>query len=314
MGANEALSTTATNLANLINGSSVVDPMTGLPVNSLVSAAPDSTVKSNLVITAQNSTVGFTLAASMSTTTYVAGRAPSPFADNGYGVYLGDSSQRLLTHEPLLCAACNLTGAEFAQICQALNYTLDATPLELGYISALYRHGWLAHALGISVLEFLRLKACSGVDPFGPLDLGATPGQDPEPGLIRFIKMVQAMGAASLDPAQALYLVWNEDISGSLAPDFDAIGALAVQLRADFAAINATFARKADPEGSIAQTLMALVYGAADTSFFFSLVNGTYLTTTPFAYAASALPQAAIDASGGRLSYDQSASSSRSRA
>ena len=82
----------------------------------------------------------------MSTTSYVAGRAPSPFADNGSGVYLGDPSQRLLMHEPLLCAACNLTGAEFALICQALDYTLDATPLDLAHTSALYRHGWLARA------------------------------------------------------------------------------------------------------------------------------------------------------------------------
>ncbi len=77
-----------------VNGSNVVDPVTGLAVNSLVSAAPDSNVKSNLVITAQNSNVGFTLAASMSTTSYVAGRALSPFADNGYGGYL-DGSQKL---------------------------------------------------------------------------------------------------------------------------------------------------------------------------------------------------------------------------
>ena len=303
VGANEAATTTATNLANLINGSNVVDPLTGLAVNSLVSAAPDATVKSVVVLTAQNSTVGFTLGAAMSTTAYLAARAPSPFADNGYGVYFSDTSQTLLMHEPLLCAACSLTGIEFAQICQALGFTLT-TPLDLAHVSALYRHGWLAHALGISVLEFLRLKACSGIDPFGPLDLGTIAGVDPQPGLIRFISMVQAMGTAGLDPAQALYLIWNEDISGSLAPASDAIGALALQLRADFATVTATFARKADPDGSVAQALMALVYGAADTSFFFSLVNGTYLTTVPFAYAASALPQAAIDASGGRLSYD----------
>jgi peptidoglycan hydrolase-like protein with peptidoglycan-binding domain len=303
VGANEAATTTASNLVSLINGSTLVDPVTGLPVKSLVSAALDSSNKLKLVLTTLNSTVGVTLAASMATTSYLAGRALSPFADNGYGAYFADNSQKLLMHEPLLCAACNLTGAEFAQISQALGFTLD-TPLDLAHASALYRHGWLAHALGISVLEFLRLKACSGIDPFGPLDLVAAPGQDPRPGLILFIKLVQALSAAGLAPAQALYLIWNEDISGSLAPGAGAIGALALKLRADFAAVTATFARKADPDGSIAQTLMALVYGAADTAFFFSLVNGTYLTTTPFAYTASALPWTAIDASGGRLSYD----------
>jgi hypothetical protein len=304
VGANETLTTTAANLVSLINGANkIVDPETGLVVDALVFAALDSSVKTKLVLTAQNPTVGFTVAATMSTTSYAAGRAPSPFADNGSGIYLQDPSQKLLMHEPLLCAACNLTGAEFAQICQALGFTLD-TVLNLDNVSALYRNGWLAHALGISVLEFLRLEACSGINPFGPLALGTTPGQDPEAGLIRFIKMVQAMVNASLDPAQALYLLWNEDISGSLAPDADAIGALAMQLRADFASIDATFARKTDPNGSIAQTLMALVYGASDTAFFFSLVNQTYLTTTPYAYAGSALPQTAISAAGGQLSYD----------
>ena len=301
--ANDSLITAAQNVASLINGSSVVDPVTGLAVNAVVSAGPDGILKSRLVVAPQSPNVGFTLAASMSTTSYAAGRALSPFADDGYGSYLADPSQKLLMYEPLLCAACNLTGAEFAQICQALNFDLD-TSLDLAHVSALYRHGWLAHALGISVLEFLRLKSCSGIDPFGPLDLGTTPGQSPEPGLIQFIKLVQAMGAAGLDVAQALYLVWNEDIGASLAPGAAAIGALAAQLRADFAAIEATFARKADPDGSIAQTLMALVYGASDTAFFFSLVNGTYLTATPFAYAASSLPQPAIDAAASRLSYD----------
>ncbi len=303
VGASEPLLTTATNLVSLINGSSAIDPVTGLPVDALVFAALGSTVKTQLVLTAKNATVGFTVAASMSTTSYAAGRAPSPFADNGSGLYLQDASQKLLMHEPMLCAACNLTGAEFAQISQALGFTL-ATPLNLANVSALYGNGWLAHALGISVLEFLRLQACSGINPFGALDLGTTPGQDPQPGLIRFIKMVQAMANAGLDPAQALYLIWNEDISGALAPDATAIGALAMQLRADFAAIDANFARTTDPSGSIAQTLMALVYGASDTAFFFSLVNDTYLTTAPYAYAASALPQPAIDAAHGQLSYD----------
>ena len=82
-----------------------------------------------------------------------------------------DPSQKLLVHEPFLCAACNLTGAEFAQIVQALGFDLS-TPLNLANVSALYRNGWLAHALGLSVLEFLRLKECTGLDPFAPLDLG----------------------------------------------------------------------------------------------------------------------------------------------
>lgn len=303
VGTNQSAQTIAANLVSLINASTTVDPVTSLPVKALVSATLDPAVKTKLVLTAQNNSVGFSVSASMSTTSYVAGRAPSPFADDGSGTYLHDGSQKLLMHEPLLCAACNLTGAEFAQIAQGLNYDLN-TPLELEYVSALYRHGWLAHALGISVLEFLRLKSCSGINPFEPLVLGTAPGEQPEPGLIRFIKMVQAMNAAGLDPAQALYLLWNEDISSSLAPTSTDVGALALQLRADFSSIDTTFSRKTDPNGSIAQTLMAVVYGAADTAFFFSLINGSYLTQIPYAYAGSALPQTAIGASNQQLAYD----------
>ncbi|QGM47133.1 hypothetical protein H2LOC_016335 [Methylocystis heyeri] len=293
--------TIATGIAAAINAATVQDPVTKLSVNALVSAAIDAADPSRVVLTQKDPAIGFSIAASATTTSYVAGRAASPFAEDGYGGVLGDPDQKLLMHEPFLCAACNLTGAEFAQIVQASGFDLS-TPLDLPSVSALYRNGWLAHALGVSVLEFLRLKQCSGLDPFAPLDPGAAPGV--AAALIRFIRLTQAIGSAGLDPVQALYLVWNEDISGALAPKPSDVAALALKLRKDFAAVEATFARKDDPDGSIAQTLMAQVYGASDTAFFFSLVGGSYRTSAPFANPAPVLSQSAIAASGGRLSYD----------
>ena len=153
-----------------------IDPLSGLAVNALVTAALDAVVKSKVVFTPNNPTIGASVAATVTTTSYVAGQAASPFADNGYGVIFADPSQKLLVHEPFLCAACSLTGSEFAQIVQALGFDLT-TPLNLANVSALYRNGWLAHALGLSVLEFLRLKECSGLDPFAPLDLGTPPSR-----------------------------------------------------------------------------------------------------------------------------------------
>jgi hypothetical protein len=293
--------TIAAAIAASVNASALVDPLTGLAVNALVSAAPDATVKSKVVFTPKSTAVGFKLLASITTTSYAAGRAASPFADNGYGVLFADSSQRLLVHEPFLCAACNLTGAEFAQIVQALNFDLT-TPLTLANVSALYRNGWLAHALGMSVLEFLRLKQCSGLDPFAPIDPGTAPNVVPP--LIRFIRMAQSMTSAGLDAVQALYLIWNEDISGALAPKASDIAALALTLRKDFAAVESTFARKDDPNGAIAQALMALVYGASDAAFFFSLISGSYRASVAFANAGPVLPQNLLAAFGGRLAYD----------
>jgi hypothetical protein len=293
--------TIAAAIVAAVNTSAVVDPLSGLAVDALVTAALDNVTKSKVAFTQKNPTIGVSVAATATTTSYVAGRAVSPFADNGYGVIFADPSQKLIVHEPFLCAACSLTGAEFAQIVQALGFDLT-TPLNLANVSALYRNGWLAHALGLSVLEFLRLKECSGLDPFAPLDLGAAPNVAPP--MIRFIRMVQAMTTGGLDPVQALYLACNEDISGTLAPKPTDITALALTLRKDFAAVEATFIRQDDPSGSIAQALMALVYGASDTGFFFSLISGSYRVSVAFADASPALPQNVLTSFGGQLSYD----------
>jgi hypothetical protein len=287
-----------------INNSTIVDPVTGLAIKALVSAASllsDTPNLATIALAAVDPTVGFQVAASATETTFAAGRAASPFADNGYGVLFADAKQKLLVHEPLLSAACNLTGAEFSFIVEALGFDMT-TPLDLANVSAVYRNGWLAHALQISVRDFLRFKQCCGIDPFGPPDLGAAP--DAAAPLIRFIRLVQAMSTAGLDPVQALYLIWNEDDSGALAPQAADVESLALTLRKDFAAVEATFARKDDPDGSIAQGLMALVYGAADAAFFFGLLAETYQATVPFANAAPTLSPAALAASGGRLIYD----------
>jgi peptidoglycan hydrolase-like protein with peptidoglycan-binding domain len=291
--------TIAAAIAASVNAAGAIDPLSGLAVNALVSAAPDAAVTSKVLFTAKNPTIGFAVAASVTQSSYVAGQAASPFADNGYGVIFADPGQKLLVHEPFLCAACSLTGSEFAQIVQSLGFDLS-TPLNLANVSVLYRNGWLSHALSLSVLEFLRLKECTGIDPFAPLDLGTPPYVVPP--LIRFIRTAQAMIAAGLDRVQALYLVWNEDISGALAPKPTDIAALALTLRNDFAAVEATFARKDDPNGSIAQALMALVYGASDTAFFFSLISGTYRASVAFVNASPVLPDAVVASFG--LSYD----------
>jgi hypothetical protein len=49
---------------------------------------------------------------------------------------------------------------------------------------------------------------------------------------------------------------------------------------------------------------MALVYGASDTAFFFSLISGFYTASVAFADASPVLPQNVLTSYGGRLSYD----------
>ncbi len=296
--------TIATNIAKAINTSTATDPVTNLPLTSVVKASVSGT---ELFVSAVNPTTAFTLAVSLTAASYTAGRLPPPFAATATGGFLTDPTQKLFGHEPLLCAACNLTGAEFALICTALGFD-STTPLTLDHVSAVFRYGWLAHTLGLSVLVFLRLCEFSGLSlfpgpyPFAPLD--PAPTTPAEPPIIRFIRLLQAMTAAGLQPVQALYLIWNQDISGTSAPPLTDITGLAFGLRADFAAVEAQFVLQDDPSGAIAQGLMALVYGATVTDFFFGLLNNTFSVATPYAYASPTLPQSVIDASGGLLAYD----------
>ena len=81
---------------------------------------------------------------------------------------------------------------------------------------------------------------------------------------------------------------------------------LAFALRADFAAVEAQFTLQDDPDGSIAQNLMTLVYGSTASAFFFGLLNSTFTTSVPYSAPPGqpALPQPVIAASNGQLSYN----------
>jgi hypothetical protein len=290
----------ATGIAGDINAATAVDASTGLPLNSVVSARASGTV---VTVTGLSPTTPFTLAASLSPGQYTAGRHTPPFADDGYGDFLADASQTLFGHQPTLCAAFNLTGAEFALISRALGFG-PATPLTPDNVSALFRFGWLAHTLGLSVLEFLKLRQFTGLDPFAPLDPGTT--APAEPPVIRFIRLLHACTNAGLTTAQVLYLTWNQDLTGTSAPPPADVTGLVSALRADFAAVEAQFTVRDDPDGSIAKGLMTLVYGGAASDFFFGLLNNTFTTAVPYSSPPGqpGLPPPVVAASGGRLSYN----------
>ena len=111
--------TIAAAIAALVNATDTADPVTGLPLNSVVTAAAAGGV---VTVTAASPTTRFTLTASLTAGGYTAGRQTPPFADDGYGDFLTDAAQTLFGHQPTLCAAFNLTGAEFALITAALGF------------------------------------------------------------------------------------------------------------------------------------------------------------------------------------------------
>jgi hypothetical protein len=226
-----------------------------------------------------------------------AGSTPDPaFADDGYGNVLQNPEEKLLAHAETLRAAFQLTGDEFAAIVEALRFDTD-TPLTLDAITAVHRRGWLARTLRVSVRELLLLIRWTGLDPFVALD-------PPHPPVVRLLDLVDALGEAQLKPAQALYLMWDEDITGRAAPAPGQLTELARALRGDLAGVEREFAIADDPTGDIAQARMALVYGAGATDFFFGLLADTLPFEAPYAHPDTTLAQELLAVALGKLGYD----------
>ncbi|HEX9423539.1 MAG TPA: neuraminidase-like domain-containing protein [Pyrinomonadaceae bacterium] len=220
---------------------------------------------------------------------------PNPFADDGFGNYL-TKDEKLSDHLEPIRAAFLLTDDEVKHITASLKYD-DETLLKIETISAIFRRGWLARKLKLSVREFLLLINMTGIDPFAPPD-------PPVPPILRFLDVVNGLRAASLKPAQALYLIWNQDISGKSVPARDEILGFARALRTAFTAIESEFALTDDPNGQIARTRMALVYGNDVTNFFFGLLDNTLVTEVQYDHHQDKLEQHLLDAAPGRISYD----------
>ncbi len=217
------------------------------------------------------------------------------FADDGYGNVL-DGTARLTDHAEALRAALGLASDEFGAIVEALGFGPE-TPLTVENVSAVYRRGWLARRLRLSVRELLLLIAHSGIDPFAPIE----PAQ---PAILAFLDLVDRLRAAGLKPAHALYLIWNEDLSGTSAPDAGQVNEFARSLRAGFAAVESEFGIAEDPDGQIARARMALVYDNATTDLFFGLLNNTFASDAPYSHPQPALAPPILAAAPGRISYD----------
>jgi ABC toxin N-terminal region/Neuraminidase-like domain len=220
----------------------------------------------------------------------------SAFADDGYGNYFSDTTQKVLGHAPALRAAFSLTASEFNEISAALAYDTNTT-LTLDNISAIFRRAWLARKLKLSVREFLLLVKYTGYDPFGvPTAVS--------PAILRFIEFITRLRSLRIKPVEALFLIWNQDLSGKSAPAKTEITGFARSLRASLAAIEGEFARVDDPDGSIARSRMALVYGNDATDLFFGLLGNTFLTFVTYSHNEAELAQPIRDAGEGRISYD----------
>src|SRR5207244_11058671 len=124
-----------------------------------------------------------------------------------------------------------------------------------------------------------------------------------EPPVSRLSELVAALRAQSLKSAVALYLIWNQDLSGKSAPDPAQVTDFARTLRGDFISIEDQFAATEDPTGNIARARMALVYGQEATDAFFALLEDTILLDVGYSHGNPTLEDA-IAAVDSRLVYN----------
>jgi peptidoglycan hydrolase-like protein with peptidoglycan-binding domain len=228
------------------------------------------------------------------------------FADNGYGEFLKNNPinpVKLADHAEALRSAFNLTDDEYDRIVTALfpdtsnPLIFDAnTPLTIPNISAVFRLGYLARKLRLSVRELLVLIKFTGLDPFAAPSL-----TDPE--ILRLVSLVQALKDQPLKSAAALYLIWNQNLSGKSDPDPAQVTEFARTLRGDFASIEDQFAATEDPGGDIARARMTLVYGQEAADAFFALLDDTLVLDVAYTHPAPTL-EAAITAADPKIAYD----------
>ncbi|PTQ91460.1 PA14 domain-containing protein [Nitrosomonas nitrosa] len=217
-------------------------------------------------------------------------------ADNGYGGFLTDETQKLLMHTETLRAAFLLTDDELNQIITELKYDAN-TLFTIDNISSIFRRGWLARKLKISVRELLLLTRFTGFDPFTAPDA-------PNPPIWRLIEVLNCLRVVSLKPVQALYLIWNQDVSGKSVPGDGEVLGFVRTLRTGYAAIESEFVVVDDPDGQITRARIALVYDNDSTDRFFGLLDEKTLTNVPYSHDKATLEQAILDAGQSKISYD----------
>src|SRR5262249_55268610 len=125
------------------------------------------------------------------------------------------------------------------------------------------------------VRELLLLIQLTGLNPF------QLPNPT-NPAILRLISLVQTLKTSSLKATSALYLIWNQDLNGKSGPEPAQVAAFAQTLRHGLSAVETEFAITDDPDGSITQTRMAMVYGTDAASFLFGLLNDTLTVAVEF--------------------------------
>ncbi|MEO8415425.1 MAG: neuraminidase-like domain-containing protein, partial [Ginsengibacter sp.] len=192
--------------------------------------------------------------------------------------------------------------SNFKKIARLINYSEKKYPGLLVVadqaVDGSIRETSLAKIIKISLPELAALTSFTGIDPFAN-DLDAD-----EPGLMKFIKIVQQLKLASLKIADLAYLLQHNDITGkliltkeTLLKNIKSLGNTLSNIEKEntIAPDNADF--------NFAKAKMLLVYDPSTTDEFFGLLTATKTFTAPFITIEEGLPGKIIVADG-KIGFD----------
>ena len=147
--------------------------------------------------------------------------------DAAFSVDASTLTGSLSAHTDALFAALQITSADYALLVDAGAGIVGADTLSLGNLSALYRHATLARAAGVSIRDYLTIRAILGVDPFASAD-----------ATLAFIESLQQQAAGVFSIAQLDYLLRHDVVASSaVAPTASAIALFLTRLRTDLAKV-----------------------------------------------------------------------------
>lgn len=216
-----------------------------------------------------------------------------PVFDHPLGHYLSDPDVPLKDHLRALQGALGLTAAEIDAILKDNKQDIATASLLFDNVSLLYRYALLARALRLSVVDLIKLKEMTGLDPFHPLHpdpLADTPeGVEPARKAIefdypfcqtlRFVEMAGEVKESGFKIEDLNYLLRHcFDPAGKYRQNSEAMLALTRTLAAGIATIRTEHALPADPaalsDDSLRQKL-GLVLPSAVVEKFWAMMTGT---------------------------------------
>ena len=198
--------------------------------------------------------------------------------DDPLGQYLSQGGVLIKDHLPALQAALSLTADDIGSILADVGLAMDTAGLSLENVSILYRHGFLAKALKLSISELIALKSLSGLDPFAPLSpnpLTTLDEDSPFARTVRFITTAAAVRESGLRIEDLDYLFRHSfDAVGRYRPSPEALSTLVRTLAAGSGRIRDEHAAPAGITDELLRQKLSLVLTPEALTAFLAAVTG----------------------------------------